>query len=78
MDKLTHYFSWIAEDYYAQRATKGGLIIAEATLISEEAGGLEYSNAPGIWSDAQISRWKQLTDKVHARGGYIYSQLWGK
>lgn len=42
MDKLTSKsLNQIAADYYAQRATPGGLLIAEATLVSSEAGGFE-------------------------------------
>ena len=60
-------------DYYSQRASSGGLIIAEAVLISPEHGG--FRNAPGIYTQAQINRWKEITDAVHAKGGYIYAQL---
>lgn len=60
--------------YYGQRATKGGLLITEATYIAQEAGGLEV--VPGIWSSEQISQWKKTTDAVHAKGGVIYVQLW--
>lgn len=31
---------------------------------------------PGIWSDAQVKAWKQVTDAVHAKGCPIYCQLW--
>ncbi|KAN0131987.1 hypothetical protein V8E53_010267 [Lactarius tabidus] len=34
-----------------------------------------YANAPGIWSDAQITGWKTITDTVHANGSYIFVQL---
>ncbi|KAF8215882.1 hypothetical protein K438DRAFT_1799628 [Mycena galopus ATCC 62051] len=44
--------------YYAQRATTpGSLLITEATLIAQKAGGAK--NTPGIWSDEQISVWKE-------------------
>ncbi|KAL0961059.1 hypothetical protein HGRIS_006047 [Hohenbuehelia grisea] len=62
-------------EYYQQRGrTPGTLLISEATLIAAKAGG--YTNVPGIWSDAQISAWKQVTDAVHAEGSYIYLQIW--
>ncbi|KAJ7439956.1 NADH:flavin oxidoreductase/NADH oxidase [Mycena latifolia] len=62
-------------EYYEQRAsTSGSLLISEATYIAPRAGG--YINAPGIWSDAQIAAWKTITDRVHAKGSYIYLQLW--
>ena len=60
-------------EYYAQRAS-AGLIIAEATVISEEANG--YENTPGLFTDAQVEGWKKVTDAVHAKDGLIVSQLW--
>lgn len=60
-------------EYYGQRA-EAGLIIAEATGISQE--GLGWPSAPGIWSDEQVEAWKPVTDEVHARGGRIVLQLW--
>ena len=61
-------------DYYAQRATPGGLLISEATQISPEGKG--YPGAPGIHTDAQVAGWRQVTDAVHAKGGLIVLQLW--
>jgi 2,4-dienoyl-CoA reductase-like NADH-dependent reductase (Old Yellow Enzyme family) len=60
-------------DYYAQRASSG-LIISEATVISEEANG--YKNTPGLFTDAQVEGWKLTTNAVHAKGGLIVAQLW--
>lgn len=62
-----------AAEYYAQRAT-AGLIISEATNISPQAKGYEYT--PGIWSDAQVASWRHVTDAVHAAGGRMFLQLW--
>lgn len=59
--------------YYEQRAT-AGLIITEATPISEMAHG--YPLLPGIYTDAQVAGWKKITDAVHAKGGKIVIQLW--
>jgi 2,4-dienoyl-CoA reductase-like NADH-dependent reductase (Old Yellow Enzyme family) len=59
--------------YYAQRAT-AGLIITEATGISQE--GLGWPFAPGIWSDEQVEAWKPVTKAVHDAGGRIVVQLW--
>src|SRR4051794_4190798 len=59
--------------YYAQRAG-AGLIISEATGISRE--GLGWPNAPGLWNEAQVEGWKQVTAAVHAAGGRIVAQLW--
>ena len=60
-------------DYYAQRAS-AGLIIAEATGISQE--GLGWPSAPGIWSSEQVEAWKPVTEAVHEAGGRIILQLW--
>ena len=60
-------------EYYAQRAG-AGLIIAEATSISEQ--GLGWVNSPGIYTDAQAESWKQVVDAVHAKGSKIFLQLW--
>jgi N-ethylmaleimide reductase len=60
-------------DYYAQRAS-AGLIIAEATGISQE--GLGWPSAPGIWSAEQVEAWKPVTDAVHQADGRIILQLW--
>lgn len=32
--------------------------------------------APGIYSDEQLDAWKKVTAAVHAKGGFIFSQLW--
>jgi len=60
--------------YYAQRATPGGLLIAEASQISRSAQGLP--GTPGIYSEEQIAGWRLVTEAVHARGGVIFLQLW--
>jgi 2,4-dienoyl-CoA reductase-like NADH-dependent reductase (Old Yellow Enzyme family) len=59
--------------YYEQRAS-AGLIITEATGITQE--GLGWPFAPGIWSDEQTEAWKPVTQAVHAAGGRIFMQLW--
>lgn len=59
--------------HYAQRAS-AGLLIAEATMAI--AGNAAFGNEPGIYSDAQIAGWKQVTDEVHAAGGRIFLQIW--
>lgn len=60
-------------EYYRQRAT-AGLIITEAAQVSAE--GVGYPATPGIYSDQQISGWREVTDAVHAEGGHIFIQLW--
>lgn len=64
--------SMVAE-YYRQRAS-AGLIISEATSISEQGKG--WVGAPGIYTEAQIEGWKLVTAAVHAAGGRIFLQLW--
>ena len=61
-------------EYYAQRATPGGLIIAEASPIA--ATGFGSPGVPGIYTEQQIKGWREVVDAVHARGGVIYLQLW--
>ncbi len=53
-------------EYYAQRAT-AGLIISEATQISQQGKG--YAFTPGIYTDEQVAGWKLVTAAVHAKGG---------
>lgn len=59
--------------YYALRASSG-LIISEATGISQEGLGMPY--APGIWRNDQVAAWRVITDAVHEAGGRIICQLW--
>ena len=59
--------------YYAQRAT-AGLIISEATGISQQ--GLGWPYAPGLWSAEQVAAWRPITEAVHENGGRIVAQLW--
>ncbi|KAL4926566.1 alkene reductase [Aspergillus undulatus] len=62
-------------EYYAQRASEPGtLLITEAILISTRPG--VYEHVPGIWNEDQIKRWRTVTDAVHAKGSYIFAQLW--
>ena len=63
----------IMATYYAQRAS-AGLIISEATGISQE--GLGWPYAPGIWSSQQVEAWRPVVDAVHEAGGRIVCQLW--
>lgn len=60
-------------EYYRQRAS-AGLIITEATQISQQGQG--YALTPGIHSADQIAGWSRIADAVHAAGGHIVMQLW--
>jgi N-ethylmaleimide reductase len=64
----------LAVEYYAQRASPGGLIIAEASQVTPYGQG--YPATPGVHSAEQIAAWKKITDAVHAKGGIIFLQLW--
>lgn len=59
--------------YYAQRAD-AGLIITEATQISEQGAG--WDESPGIHTEAQVKGWQKVTEAVHRNGGRIVLQLW--
>ena len=61
-------------EYYAQRATPGGLIIAEASPVM--ATGFGSPGVPGIYTEQQIAGWRKVVDAVHAKGGIIFLQLW--
>ena len=60
-------------EYYTQRAT-AGLIISEATAISQQGQG--YSDVPGLYGSEQLDGWKKITDSVHQAGGKMIVQLW--
>ncbi len=60
-------------EYYRQRAS-AGLIIAEATQISQQGQG--YLATPGIYSSEQVEGWQKVTKAVHRAGGLIFLQLW--
>jgi N-ethylmaleimide reductase len=61
-------------EYYAQRATPGGLLIAEASPVV--ATGFGNPGVPGVYTDAQVAGWREVVDAVHAKGGLIFLQLW--
>ncbi|KAI9448666.1 NADH:flavin oxidoreductase/NADH oxidase [Russula earlei] len=71
-----HTHTSLAVEHYAARASvPGTLIISEATLIAHKASGYTF-HAPGIWSEEQIVAWKRVTDAVHAKGSFMFLQLW--
>ena len=61
-------------DYYAQRATRGGFLITEATYVARQGNG--GFGSPGIETDAQVEGWKKVVDAVHAKGATMVLQLW--
>ncbi|KAJ7557317.1 hypothetical protein O6H91_05G121500 [Diphasiastrum complanatum] len=60
--------------YFAQRTTKGGLLISQATAISGTAAGTIH--VPGIWTEEQTEAWKPIVQAVHEKGGIFFCQLW--
>jgi len=63
------------KEYYSQRASvPGTLLITEATFITPRGGGM--NNVPGLYTDAQLKAWKEITEAVHAKDSYIFCQLW--
>jgi len=60
-------------EYYVQRSS-AGLLITEATTISEEANG--WNESPGIYTDEMTEGWKRVVNEVHEKGGVIFLQLW--
>ncbi|KAI1427765.1 NADH:flavin oxidoreductase/NADH oxidase [Xylaria sp. FL1777] len=60
--------------YYGDRASSGGLQISEATDICLDASA--YPRVPGVFTDSQLHGWQKVTDAVHAKGGFIFCQLW--
>ncbi|BDV33563.1 alkene reductase [Methylocystis iwaonis] len=63
----------LMRDYYVQRAS-AGMILSEATSVTPM--GVGYPDTPGIWSDAQVDGWREITRAVHEAGGRILLQLW--
>ncbi|KIW81658.1 hypothetical protein Z517_04684 [Fonsecaea pedrosoi CBS 271.37] len=62
-------------DYYAQRASvPGTLLISEAVATSHRAS--VWQNTTGIYNDNQMSKWQTVVEAVHAKGSYIFAQLW--
>lgn len=63
----------VMTEYYVQRAS-AGLLITEATTISEQANG--WTETPGLYTDEMTDSWARLVESVHLAGGRIYCQLW--
>ena len=59
--------------YYKQRAT-AGLIISEATQISDDSQG--YSFTPGVYTNEQVKGWQPITKAAHDQGAVMFCQLW--
>lgn len=60
-------------EYYSQRSS-AGLIITEATTISEQANG--WNQSPGIYTDEMVEGWELVVNSIHESGGKVFLQLW--
>ncbi|KAK2010663.1 FMN-linked oxidoreductase [Colletotrichum eremochloae] len=80
-DHETHAPLPLAKEYYTQRASvPGTMIITEATFVSRQVDGYSYAglhHTPGIYTREQMAAWKEITEAVHAKGSFIWMQLWG-
>jgi NADPH2 dehydrogenase len=71
----THTPLDFVQTYYADRAsTPGTLIISEATGISLSEEG--KPNLPGFTTEEEVTAWKKVYAAVHAKGSYMFQQLW--
>jgi 2,4-dienoyl-CoA reductase-like NADH-dependent reductase (Old Yellow Enzyme family) len=59
--------------YYEQRAG-AGLLLTDATSVSEQAHG--WYGAPALYTQEHADGWKKVTERVHAKNGKIFVQLW--
>lgn len=50
-----------------------GLVVSEATAVAP--GGRISPQDVGIWNDAQVDAWRNITEAVHEQGGVIAIQL---
>src|SRR5260370_17911070 len=55
----------LTAEYYAQRSS-AGLLITEATTISEEGNG--WNESPGIYTDEMTEGWKHTPSPLHKTG----------
>ena len=60
-------------EYYFQRAS-AGLLITEATVVSEQ--GIGWLGSPGIYTEQMVEGWKKVTARVAPKGTPIFLQLW--
>lgn len=62
----------LAARYYGERASVG-LVITEGTQPSDDGQG--YPATPGIYTDAHVAGWREVTDAIHAHGARVFFQL---
>ena len=59
--------------YYHQRSS-AGLLITEATVISEQGNG--WIGSPGIYTGEMVAGWRKVTQRINATDTPIFLQLW--
>lgn len=62
----------LAAQYYGQRAGVG-LTVTEGTQPSDDGQG--YPLTPGIYTDAHVAGWSEVSEAIHTRGGHVFYQL---
>ena len=60
-------------NYCTQRAS-AGLIITEATTISEQGNG--WVDSRGIYNDAQVAGWSKINAALHGCSTPVFLPLW--
>lgn len=60
-------------EHYLQRAS-AGLLITEATVISEQ--GIGWIGSPGIYTKEMVAGWRKVTTRLQPTGTPIFLQLW--
>jgi N-ethylmaleimide reductase len=63
----------VMAEYYRQRSS-AGLLITEATVVSEQ--GIGWIDSPGVYTPAMVEGWRKVTHKVASTGTPIFLQLW--
>lgn len=60
-------------EYYSQRSS-AGLLITEATVISQQ--GIGWIGSPGIYTKEMVDGWKKVTSQLEKVGTPIFLQMW--
>jgi N-ethylmaleimide reductase len=60
-------------EYYHQRSS-AGLLITEATVVSEQ--GIGWIDSPGIYTEQMAAGWRKVTERIEPSGTPVFLQLW--
>src|ERR1700733_2152931 len=63
----------LMREFYTQRASDGGFLIAESSPVAPERRS--YHTMPALYNDEQVEGWKKVTDSVHEKGAIFFAQL---